>query len=203
MIFQDALPRDPTQLGPFCGVWDDNWIPQAFFFEQVPLDPVHLPIESPIMTRLAISGVTALLIVCQGVFAQIPDSFLINAGPLESSFLTRPGITLANQDRISLLTAMNWQTPTDYLPAFQPIEPKDISTVEADQRDDASAKIAELSTPQRIRVGGEFGFLYGRSTGKYGYEYEQGYLIGEIGNDWFHLTIGMSRSQTNWRLPRR
>ena len=60
----------------------------------------------------------------------------------------------------------------------------------------------DLRAPSRIHVGGEIGFLYGRSTGTYGFEYERGYVIGELGNEWFLLRVGTSYDRTKWNVPR-
>ncbi len=49
---------------------------------------------------------------------------------------------------------------------------------------------------------GEVGFLYGRSSGKYGVTTEQGYIIGEVGDDHFHITVGASHEESSGRLPR-
>jgi len=56
--------------------------------------------------------------------------------------------------------------------------------------------------PNLIYTGGEVGFLYGKSTGKHGGDFQQGYFIGEIGNDKFHLTVGASYEESNGRFRR-
>lgn len=49
---------------------------------------------------------------------------------------------------------------------------------------------------------GEIGFLYGRSTGKYGGELTQGYIIGEVGDEKFHISVGAAFEDSSFRLPR-
>jgi len=46
-------------------------------------------------------------------------------------------------------------------------------------------------------VTGEVGFVYGRSTGKFGGDYKEGYIIGEVGNDKLHITVGASYEDWN------
>jgi hypothetical protein len=155
------------------------------------------------MTKLAISAVAALFAFCHPLRAQIPDPFLFNSSPLNRSFAGLPAITLADQDRVSFLGALSWQMPTEYLPAFNRVEPRSASSAVKSIPRNTSVETAEFKPASPIYVGGEIGFLYGRTTGKYGYEYEQGYIIGEIGTDNVHLTVGMSHERINWRLPNR
>jgi hypothetical protein len=49
---------------------------------------------------------------------------------------------------------------------------------------------------------GEIGFLYGKSTGKYGGEAKQAYIIGEAGNDKTQIFVGASYEDSSFRLPR-
>jgi hypothetical protein len=49
---------------------------------------------------------------------------------------------------------------------------------------------------------GEMGFLYGTTTGKFGYETKQGYILGTVGNDKFQITAGASYQDSSWRIPR-
>ncbi len=49
---------------------------------------------------------------------------------------------------------------------------------------------------------GEVGFFYGRSTGKFGREVKQGYILSEMGDDKTHITVGASYEETSGRVPR-
>ena len=51
-------------------------------------------------------------------------------------------------------------------------------------------------------VTGEVGFLYGHSSGKFGGDYMEGYIFGEVGNDRFHISAGASYQEWNGRVPR-
>jgi hypothetical protein len=45
---------------------------------------------------------------------------------------------------------------------------------------------------------GEVGFLYG--AGSHGVSVERGYMIGEVGDDKFHITVGASYENVNGNL---
>jgi len=44
--------------------------------------------------------------------------------------------------------------------------------------------------------------LYGHSSGKFGGDYLQGYIFGEVGNDRIHISAGASYEEWNGRVPR-
>ena len=50
-----------------------------------------------------------------------------------------------------------------------------------------------------IHYGGEVGFFYGRSTGKYGGEEMGAYIISGAGNDKFNIEVGVSYQETTYR----
>ncbi len=54
----------------------------------------------------------------------------------------------------------------------------------------------------RVYSGGEVGFFYGKSGGKYGREDMQYYIVGGVGNDKVHITAGASYEESSGRLPR-
>lgn len=56
--------------------------------------------------------------------------------------------------------------------------------------------------PKFTYATGEIGFLYGKSTGKYGGEAKQAYIIGETGNDKTQIFVGASYEDSSFRLPR-
>ena len=94
------------------------------------------------------------------------------------------------------------QPTADFLPTFNPVQPRSAASPNVPRRRDSLDDVVELRSPDRVYYGGEIGFLYGRSSGKYGIEYERGYIIGEVGNDKFHLTVGTSYERFNGRVPR-
>ena len=66
---------------------------------------------------------------------------------------------------------------------------------------DANDKL-ELSRPSPYYVSGEVGFLYGISTGKHGGDFSQEYIVGEVGDEHFHITVGASHEESNLRGSR-
>lgn len=67
---------------------------------------------------------------------------------------------------------------------------------------DGPAGVVDLRL-NRNYTGGEIGFFYGRSDGKYGREDFQSYFIGGTGNDKFHITVGAAYQESNGRIPLR
>jgi len=51
--------------------------------------------------------------------------------------------------------------------------------------------------------GGEVGFFYGRSDGKFGREDMQAYILGGVGNDKIHITVGAAYQESSGHVPRR
>ena len=72
-------------------------------------------------------------------------------------------------------------------------------------KDSGKDSPAEVMNPPAspIYYGGEVGFLYGHSSGKFGGDLFQSYLVGGVGNDKFQISVGASYEESNWRVPRR
>jgi outer membrane receptor protein involved in Fe transport len=60
---------------------------------------------------------------------------------------------------------------------------------------DGPGGVVNLRT-SRWQTGGEVGFFYGRSDGKYGREDYSGYIVGGIGNEKFNITVGASYTES-------
>jgi hypothetical protein len=58
------------------------------------------------------------------------------------------------------------------------------------------------AVPKFTYATGEIGFVYGRSTGKYGGDAKQAYIIGEAGNDKTQIFVGASYEDSSFRFPR-
>ena len=144
------------------------------------------------MTTRALS-IAVFLGLCLSLSAQTygPAQLPFAGGPLDRAFPRLPSLSLTDQERVSFM-ALSLQTPVDFLPAFNPPQPESAARPLLSSREYPADKTVEMQSPSRIYVGGQLGFLYGRSSGKYGREFESGYVIGEIGNDYFHLTVGTS-----------
>ncbi len=157
------------------------------------------------MTKRALAAVAAFLGLCHSLSAQQTQSlgqFPFGRDAMNFPFLQNPPLTFADGERFSCLTSFSWQTPVNFLPPFNPVEPPSATLPARSDREDSFKNPAMVRVPDRIYVGGEVGILFGKSTGKYGGDFEQAYIIGEMGNEWFHLTVGTSYERSTWRSPR-
>lgn len=126
---------------------------------------------------------------------------------LNSSYYGFPWLTLADGRLFSLMSAFTEMeaTPPDFLPevsADEPLPRIHRVATSAPERDSGD-KVMEVKPKLFDYAGGEVGGLYGRSTGKFGGELEQGYIFGEVGNDKVHISVGASYEEFNGRFPRR
>jgi hypothetical protein len=156
--------------------------------------------ENSLMTKRALFAVAGFLGLCLSLSAQqtqSPEQLLFNG-----STLNRPFLTLADRERFSFMTAFNWQTPLDFLPSFNPAEPRSVASPTLSDHGNSSDDVVEIRSTDRIHVGGEVGFLYGKSSGKYGREDFQTYLIGTVGNEKFSITAGYLHQESSGRVPR-
>jgi hypothetical protein len=114
-------------------------------------------------------------------------------------------LALSNAQYVFLSTGLNWlqPTPADFFPRL-PAAPETKTVAREDSAKDSSKETVDLSRKNLVDyVHGEVGFLYGRSTGKFDREVEQGYVIGTAGNDRFQITAGASFENWSGRVPRR
>jgi hypothetical protein len=155
------------------------------------------------MIKRALSAVAGFLGCClplSGLQAQMPGQIPFGGTSLDRALLPVQPFTLDGQQRFSF-ASLSWQAPVSFLPSFSPKEPRSVSpSTFADSKNPLDNTV-ELRARDRVYVGGQIGFLYGSSTGKYGGSFESGYVIGEIGNDYFHLTVGTSYSKSNGSGP--
>ena len=112
------------------------------------------------------------------------------------------GFPFSNRDVFSLATTFNLvgTTPQSFLP-FSPAMESPRASRAATSAKDSSDRLFDLR-PNFDYVTGEVGFLYGRSSGKFGGEYKEGYIFGEVGNDRIHISAGASYEEWNGRVPR-
>ena len=109
-----------------------------------------------------------------------------------------PSLELANAQYFFLATGLNWIEPApNLLPPALPTAPQSSAVAHSDPSKDSSREAVDLTQKDwRDYVHGEVGFLYGRSTGKFDREVEQGYVVGTVGNDHFSITAGAAFE--NW-----
>ena len=109
---------------------------------------------------------------------------------LNNSSLRFPSLGLSDVQLFSFATAFNrMETSTpDFLPASAlpttaPQRAIAYVTPVTDAKD-SSKEVSDVSRRNLLDyVHGEVGFLYGRSTGKFGGSVEQGYVIGDVGDE--------------------
>jgi hypothetical protein len=144
---------------------------------------------------LAVGGFFGL---CLSLPAQSPEQLLFDGGTLY-----RPSLSLADQDRFFFSTTFGaMQATSNFLPTFSPVGPRSVVAPATLDSKDSLDNVVEFKSTDRIRAGGEVGFLYGKSNGKYGREDFQTYIIGTVGNDKFSITAGYLRQESSGRIPR-
>jgi hypothetical protein len=76
------------------------------------------------------------------------------------------------------------------------------ATAYAASLDDSSKEVVDVRRSHSYYAGGEMGALYGRSSGKFGREVEEGYIVGGVGDDKFNITVGAAWEHSSGRVPR-
>jgi hypothetical protein len=153
------------------------------------------------MTKRALSALAGFLGCCLSLSAQPTSPGL---DPLDFDGSTLPSLTLADRDFFSFSTAFGWTptTTTNFLPAFSPMEPRSAVYPTTPSRRNSVDNPVELRATDRIHFGGEVGFLYGRSDGKYGREDFLTYITGTVGNEKFSITAGYLHLESSGRALR-
>ena len=152
------------------------------------------------MTKRALLAVAAFFGCCLSLSAQQMQS--AEQLLFDGSTLNRPFLTLADRERFSFMTAFNWQTPLDFLPFFTPAEPRSVASSSISDPKDSLDNAVQMRTRDRVYVSGEVGFLYGKSSGKYGREDFETHIIGTVGNEKFSITAGILHQESSGRVPR-
>jgi hypothetical protein len=152
------------------------------------------------MTKRALTAAAGFLGLCLSVSAQMqsPEQLLFDGGTLN-----RPYLSLADQDRFFFSTSFGAiQATSDFLPTFSPPAPRSVVSPAMLDSKDSFDDVMEFKSTNRIRVSGEMGFLYGKSSGKYGREDFQSYIFGTVGNEKFSITAGYIHQESSGRVPR-
>lgn len=161
------------------------------------------------MMKRALSVVAGFFGLCLPLFAQQADPTF---SALNSSAVHLPLLMLSDGQPFSfaetvasplLLGWMETSPPADVSLPPLIVRPQRVATITAAPVEDSSKEVLNVRRPVFDYAGGEAGFLYGRSSGKYGGEYKQGYIIGEVGNEHLHITAGASYEESSQRFPRR
>jgi hypothetical protein len=128
--------------------------------------------------------------------------------PLSNSVLRVPTLTLSDAQFFSFSTAFNRleTTTPDFLPMALPTTPAQRATAYAKPAVDPKDSSKEPSEVERHNlfdyVHGEVGFVYGRYTGRSSGNVEEGYVIGDVGNDKFHITAGAAYENSSVHFSR-
>jgi len=147
--------------------------------------------------KRAFFAVAGFFGLCLSLPAQSPEQLLFDGGTLY-----RPSLSLADQDRFFFSTSFGaMQATSNFLPTFSPVGPRSVAPAMLDSKDSPD-NVMEFKSTDRVRAGGEVGFLYGKSTGKYGREDFQTYIIGTVGNDKFSITAGYLHQESSGQVPR-
>jgi hypothetical protein len=112
------------------------------------------------------------------------------------------GFPFSNRDIFSLSTTFDLMgtSPRSFLPLSTAMESPGVS-LPATSGKDSPDRPFDLR-PNFNYVTGEIGFVYGHSSGKFGGDYLEGYIFGEVGNDKIHINAGASYEEWNGRVPR-
>ena len=159
------------------------------------------------MTKRALSAVAGFLGLCLSLSAQ--QAYRPGFFTALNNSISLPSLALSDGRPFSFSSAVAspfsfaWMEPTpDFLPPLGTTAPPRANPAAAYPKD-SSKEVVDMRKPNLFDYAtGEVGFLYGRSTGKYGVEVEQGYIIGEVGNDKFHITAGAAFENSSGHLPR-
>jgi outer membrane receptor protein involved in Fe transport len=137
----------------------------------------------------------ALTLARADLFSSVDSTALIHS---------LPALTLLDGRRFPLSTELGrmGMSPIDLFPvAF-------LSAVEVQKTgslprygSDGAGGVVNLRL-NRMQTGGEVGFFYGKSGGKYGREDFSSYIIGGVGNDKFNITAGAAYHESSGHIPR-
>jgi hypothetical protein len=126
---------------------------------------------------------------------------------LSNSYYTVSAPMLLDGRPLSLSNAYTWidPMPVDFLPAETEGFSASISTGSPSVRD-SSSDGKSVPTQRKLvdYVHGEVGVLYGSTVGssKFSREVEQGYILGEIGNDKYQINVGAFYEHSSGHIPR-
>ena len=153
------------------------------------------------MIRRALLALMGIVALGQPLVARPPEQLLLDGNTFDGQ---EPWVSLENRDRFFFSSAFGAMRPTrEFLPGFDPSEPLNMAYLPPGDSKDSLDRIIALEAQNKIRFGGEVGFLYGKSTGKYGREDFAGYIMGSVGNDKFSINVGYLHQESTFNVPRR
>ena len=153
------------------------------------------------MIRRALLAFAGFVALCQPSIARPPEQLLLDG---DTPWRQQTWSSLENRDRFFFSSAFGSMRATqEFLPSFNPSEPLSMAYLPASDNKDYLDRIIDWDAANKIRWGGEVGFLYGKSTGKYGREDFAGYIMGTVGNEKFSINVGYLHQESTFNVPRR
>jgi outer membrane receptor protein involved in Fe transport len=113
-----------------------------------------------------------------------------------------PALTLLDGRRFSISGQLGRLTPLDFFPvAF--LSAVDVKRINASPiyGTDSPGGVMNMGLNRNF-AGGEFGVFYGKSSGKFGREEKQAYILGSVGNEKFQITGGAAYEESSGHVPR-
>lgn len=150
----------------------------------------------PLVAQQAEDAASTLSLYQPDIFSTIDSSILIHGLPV-------PTLLDARRFPASNELARMGMVPRDLFPIalVSAVQAPEVSA--SSTRDtDSLGELESLRLNRGLYTSGEMGFLYGTTTGKFGYETKQSYIMGTVGNDKFQITAGASYQDSSWRIPR-
>ena len=166
--------------------------------------------ETSLMAKRGVFMVAGFLGLCLPLCAQQTDraNFFRT---LNSSELPFSWLTLSDTQPFSFSGAVvppllfSWMETTSPVDVVLPpiiVKAPAGATAYAAPLDDSSKEVVDVRRSHSYYAGGEMGALYGRSSGKFGREVEEGYIVGGVGDDKFNITVGAAWEHSSGRVPR-
>ena len=116
-----------------------------------------------------------------------------------------PALTFLDGRRILGTSALGWMgmAPLDLFPIAL-LSPVEVKKIDPSPTHSAGSpeEVVKLRVNQDYYAGGEVGFAYGKSTGKFGGEAKQAYILSGVGNDKLQITVGATYEESSVRFPR-
>jgi hypothetical protein len=159
------------------------------------------------MIKRALCAVAGFLSLSLSLAAQQIDRADVFIA-LNNSALRFPSLTLSDAQLFSFAEPVaspllfNWMEtqPDVFLLPIIVTQPRRVAAVSAAPREDSSKEAVDVRQPSFLdNAHGEIGFIYGRSSGKFGRDFEASYIIGEVGDDKFHISAGASYENSTRR----
>jgi len=132
------------------------------------------------------------------VFSTIDSSTLIHHLPMFALLDGRQLLVSTDLGRMGI-------APPDFVPVafLAPVStPQTKKGRTGDYADAKDSLVEVLNSPLHpVYASGEVGVLYGRWSGKFSGDLWQTYMLGEVGNDKFHITVGATYEDSSGRFP--